>query len=181
MCRLPSNTFQHSVNITTLPTILFNRSQLAVPQSMMNDHNQRYREFASRFDVNIPQVKPSIREGLNLDRIRADSQLAWRCCLSLVKFVQIYRDQTPSDMRSNNDLFELQLPIETELRYLTEQWNAIVCGGVQPAWKYTKPRVQVGRLPNHKSIEIHSQQVREHIAKGQHEGHYLIVDINLLN
>jgi hypothetical protein len=113
-------------------------------------------------------------------RIQADTKVAQRSGLSLAEFVQVYRGQTLSDTRPNKDLFELPIPADPGLRQLTQRWNAVVRDGIVPLWKPEKPKVQVDPPPNHKSVQLHADQVREHITKGHQDGRYLIVQADLL-
>eukprot|EP00644_Phytophthora_capsici_P014398 jgi/Phyca11/98724/e_gw1.3.1220.1 len=126
-------------------------------------------------------MAPSDTLQLDTQRIQADSQLARRCKLQLADFVRVYRGQTLSDPRPNKDLFELPLPADSNLRSLTERWNAVVRNGVEPIWHSDKPQQQPTRPQNHKSINQFIPQVREHLAKGQRDGRYLIVEVDLLD
>lgn len=49
-----------------------------------------------------------------------------------------------------------------------------------PLWRPSTPRQQLARPSSHKSIDAHAGQIREHIAKGQQQGRYLIMEADLL-
>ncbi|OWZ08027.1 hypothetical protein PHMEG_00019497 [Phytophthora megakarya] len=123
--------------------------------------------------MELPAVT-SIHQGtLDQQRIMADSQVARRSGLHLSQFVRIYRHQTSSDSRPHKDLFELPTSTDPSLCDMTDRWNAIVREGVRPE--------QLLRPPNHKTINAHVQHVRDHIRKGQRDGHYLVVEADLLD
>ncbi|POM62432.1 hypothetical protein PHPALM_28413 [Phytophthora palmivora] len=59
----------------------------------------------------------------------------------------------------------------------TEQWDSIA----RDVWNDSRPKLQHIRPLNHASIGKYLLQVREHLAKVQQDGCYLIVEPDLLN
>ncbi|ETL35026.1 hypothetical protein F441_13158 [Phytophthora nicotianae CJ01A1] len=147
---------------------------------MASDSIHRYRQFAAGLDVDIP-CAPLYQLKLDIQRIKADSQLARSSRLSLTEFVRLYRNQTASDPRPNKDLFELPRQADPNLQHLVGRWNSVVQNGVEPIWNSDKPQLQLTRPQNHKSIDNYLPQVRENLAKGQRDGRYLIVEVDLLD
>ncbi|OWY97416.1 hypothetical protein PHMEG_00032055, partial [Phytophthora megakarya] len=158
----------------------FCRTQTAVRQASVAERDEAFRQFAERHGVQLPNPTSVPQGELDKQRISAVSRVARRSGLDLAQFVRVYRHQTPIDPRPNKDLFELTISTEPELNQLTTQWNSIVRHGVAPAWKPNRPARQLSRPSNHKISAAHAQQVRDHIFKGQQEGHYLVIEADLL-
>lgn len=116
---------------------------------------------------------------LDRDWVSAISELALRRRLSPATLVELVRGQSPSDYRPNKAMY----PLELKQLYLHHPQVSLMVDiasvGFHGPWAGPRP-AQPGPPPNHGSARQHQSTVMRLLCAGHIDGHYLLLDKQVL-